>query len=435
MYLHGSKQTPQTPPTSSDEDSSGSSEDAEAKKRIGNRAIGKKKYPKAIKYYSKAIKIDPAGAAYRLNRAIANAALELWKNAEEDALRAVELSKPPSAKSHYQLARARLRLGRCYDARKAADAALASFPDEASLRQLSLEIDREAARRDARATAKVAKAKSLEPSGGPSARKPLLDRARSAFNAGRVEEALALLKESLTSAPAQEVEEQWHEMSALSLLGKCSMQLRRWPEAVRAFEELLTLQEKVLNMDDSESREATSNAYNSLGLAYKNTGRLCEAADAMSKAYHMATNGDDQVATAQSAQILQNSGQCLRQEGKLEHARLFFERALEIGQRIFGSEHSSNALNYLCIARCRRDTGELKEAIQAYQKALGIWIHKDPKECLKEMPEMPNEQRLAALQHQCKSELAQLITAIEQARQGLKAGPEVALLPLVDSEN
>lgn len=418
MYIHGSKQTPDTPPTSSDEDSSGSSDDAEAKKKKGNRAIGKKKYPKAIKYYSKAIKIDPKGASYRLNRAIASSALELWKDAEEDAVVAVELGDPPSSKSHFQLVRARLRRGRCGEARQAADAALALFPEEASLKQLSAEINHEVAKRELKEKrkAEAEATKSAEPSGGPSAAQPLLDRARTAYGAGRVEEAVSLLTESRQAAKSRGAEDKRCEINVLSLLGKCNMQLRRWPDAVESFEALVALEDEVFDLNDRENREATSNAYNNLGLAYKNAGRMREAADALSKAYHRATNGDDQVATAQCAQILQNSGQCLRADKKFDEARIFYERALGIGQRLLGPEHSSNALNHLCIARCRRDTGELREAIQAYTKACEVWMHKDPKECLKEMPEVPNEERLASLQQQCKRELAELIMMVEQAR-------------------
>lgn len=417
MYIHGSKQTPDTPPTSSDEDSSGSSDDAEAKKKKGNRAIGKKKYPKAIKYYTKAIKIDPKGASYRLNRAIANAAIELWKDAEEDSVSAVELGDPPSAKSHYQLARARLCRGRCFEARDAVDAALVFFPEEASLKRLAAEINREIAKREAKHRRMEAEPKPAEAAGGRIAAKPFLDCARAAHQAGQIEETVSLLQKSRQAAKGRGAEDQRTEISAVSLLGRCNMQLRKWPEAVESFEALVALEDEVFDLNDRGNREAMSNAYNNLGLAYKSAGRLREAADALAKAYHRATNGDDQVATTQCAQILQNSGQCLRAGKKFDEARRFYERALGIGQRLRGVEHSSNALNHLCIARCRRDTGELREAIQAYTKACEIWAHKDPKECLAETPEVPNEQRLADLQQECKAELAQLVMTIEQARE------------------
>merc|ERR1719253_250210 len=119
-------------------------------------------------------------------------------------------------------------------------------------------------------------------------------------------------------------------------------------------------------MDNKEEREALSNAYNNLGIAYKNAGRLPDAVTAMNKAYARATNGDDLVATFQASQILQNTGQCLVAQKKPADARKFYERALEIGLRLFHGEHASHALNHLCIARCYRDEGQVKEAIQTY---------------------------------------------------------------------
>jgi len=41
---------------------------------------------------------------------------------------------------------------------------------------------------------------------------------------------------------------------------------------------------------------------------------------------------------------------------------------------------------------------------------------KSEDECLKETPDVPDQQRLAALQHQSKKELAELIMSVEQAK-------------------
>lgn len=149
-HIFGCKQTPPTPPTTSDEESDGSTSDDEMKKKKGNRAMGKKKYPKAIKYYTKAVKIDPKNPTYRLNRAIANAALELWKDAEADAAAAVELGNPPSTKSYYQLARARLKLGHGEEARETLRIGLEACPSEAALLQLSKEVERACSLKEAR---------------------------------------------------------------------------------------------------------------------------------------------------------------------------------------------------------------------------------------------------------------------------------------------
>ena len=183
------------------EESSGSSDDGDMKKKKGNRAMGKKKYPKAVKWYTKAIKIDPENPTYFLNRAIANSALELWKAAEEDAASAVELGDPPSAKSHYQLARARLRRERYGEARSALQAGLSANPSEAALLQLSKEL--EAACRISEDKSQKAEEAKSAPSQGPSGARALLEQARSAYSAGMVEQAVSLLQSARAPLPAE----------------------------------------------------------------------------------------------------------------------------------------------------------------------------------------------------------------------------------------
>lgn len=249
-----------------------------------------------------------------------------------------------------------------------------------------------------------------------------LDQARAAYPAGGLEQARTLLRDAIAAAKTEG--NRTDEMSALSLLGKVSMQLRQWPDAADAFQRVVELEEASFSMDNREQREALSNAYNNLGIARKNTGQMREALEALNSAYLRATNGDDQVATSQAAQILQNIGSLLRTQKKSEEARRMFERALEIGQRIFGCEHSSNALNHMAIARCQKEEGKIKEAIVSYTKAVEIWEEKDSETCLAEMPEVPSQERLVQVQQQVRAELAQLVTAVEQARQRAVSGAE-----------
>jgi tetratricopeptide (TPR) repeat protein len=191
-YLHGTKQTPPTPPTTSEE-SSGSSDDADAKKKRGNRAMGKKKYPKAVKYYTKAIKIDGANATYHLNRAIANASLELWKAAEADAAKSIALGDV-TPKSHYQLARARLRRLNYDGAEEALKVGLEAFPDAPALTQLSAEIRKDRTKAEAKKTKeREVEANKRVAEDGPSSVRALLDQARTAYGKGRLDDAIALL--------------------------------------------------------------------------------------------------------------------------------------------------------------------------------------------------------------------------------------------------
>jgi len=432
-YLHGCKQTPTTPPTTTDEDSSGNTSDDETKKKKGNRAMGKKKYPKAIKYYTKAMKLAPENPTYRLNRAIANAALELWKDAEADAESAVQLGKPATSKSHYQLARAKLRRGFCDEAQTAVKVGIAAFPGEAALLQLEKEINRELSQRKAKEK-KRREAEATKPAQtqGPGGARALLEQARAAYSGGRSEEVITLCKggrqaalSALASAAPGSTEADTarrEEMSLLSLSGKACMVLRRWPEAGEAYQGVVELEEALFSMDNKDEREALSNAYNNWGIALKNQGRFNEAVDAMNKSYQRSTNGDDAVATEQAAQILQNVGQCLRAQKKISEARKIFERALEITQRLAGPEHCTTALGHLLVARCLRDEGNIKAAITSYMKVVEIFESKEPEECLQEMPELPNKDKLVQVQNQAKNELAQLIMMVEQARQDAAGG-------------
>eukprot|EP00933_Yihiella_yeosuensis_P042493 TRINITY_DN37084_c0_g1_i1.p1 TRINITY_DN37084_c0_g1~~TRINITY_DN37084_c0_g1_i1.p1 ORF type:complete len:473 (-),score=140.68 TRINITY_DN37084_c0_g1_i1:132-1502(-) len=419
-HIFGCKQTPDTPPTTSDEDSSGSTDDADMKKKKGNRAMGKKKYPKAIKYYTKAIKIDPKNPTYHLNRAIANSALELWKDAEVDASEAVSLQDETklSSKSFYQLARARLKRGRAREAKEAVKIGLDKCPGEAALVQLNAEIERAVKKleeKEKRAEEEAAKRAAAASAAGPGgAAKALTEKARQMYELGRFDEAVSLCNDACATATKEDAKRD--EIAALSLLGKVHMRMKKWPESAKAWQNVVDLETSVFSMEVPEERQALSNAYNNLGIALKNAGKLNEAVDALNNAYQRATNGDDKVATYQASQILQNVGQTLLVQQKPSEAKAFFARAIDICDRIFGEGHASHAIGSLCLARCLRAEGELKESVGAYAKALKIFSEKPVEECLKELPEVPSKERLEQLQQQCKGELAQLLSMMEQAK-------------------
>eukprot|EP00435_Cladocopium_sp_Y103_P063232 s385_g24.t2 len=424
-HIFGCKQTPPTPPTTSDEESSGSTSDAEMKKKKGNRAMGKKKYPKAIKYYSKAIKIDPNNATYHLNRAIANSALELWKDAEHDASKAVELQDEvetaPSSKGHFQLARARLRRGRCLEAREALKLGLNRYPQDPALLQLGKEIDRAVAKLEAKRQKEIPDLAAVEEeeeenaakSAGPSGAKALTDQARALADASPAA-ALPLLAEAVQAA--QRAAQRREEISARSLLGKVQLRLRQWADAVSSWEAVVQLELQEFSMDILEERSALSNAHNNLGIAQKNAGRLGEASSSFQDAYRLATNGDDKVATHQASQILQNAAQCLLVQGKAAEARGLCERSQEICQRLFGDGHGTLALGGLALARCFRAEGDLRNAIASYAKSLDIFSEKTTEESLAELPELPSADRLQQLLQQTRGELAQLVALAERAK-------------------
>jgi tetratricopeptide (TPR) repeat protein/ubiquitin len=92
--------------------------EAEALKSLGNAAMGKKDYPKAIDLYTKALAITPGAAVYLSNRAAAHLSSKNYAAACADAEAAVA-ADPKYAKAWVRLAVARLVLG---DARGSVDA-------------------------------------------------------------------------------------------------------------------------------------------------------------------------------------------------------------------------------------------------------------------------------------------------------------------------
>lgn len=401
------------------------------KKQKGNRAMRKKKYPKAIKYYTKAIKVDPKNPTYHLNRAIANANLDLWKDAETDAAHAIDFGSPPSAKSHYQHARAQLRRGHCEKARNAICLGIAAYPNETALLQLQKEIEQackrlEAERQRANEEANTPAAE------GPNVVRMLLERARSEFDKDTLKAIGTLQEARAIAAQSHKQDTRRDEIGVMSLLGKANVKMKRWSDASEVFQEVVTMQEATYSLANDEERQALSNAHNNLGICQKNDGKLSQAIESLDRAYHLATNGDDKVATPEAGQILQNIGKCLQASRRFSEAEVVFVRALDVGKRAFGEDHASHALNYVCIARCQTSVGKVREAIEAYSHAMMIWTRKDLETCLKEMPDVPNKDRLLTLQQSCRDELGALVVAMEQARQHAN-NPQNNDLPTADN--
>ncbi|KAJ3571326.1 hypothetical protein NP233_g3826 [Leucocoprinus birnbaumii] len=96
---------------------------AEEFKKKGDDAYKKKKYQQASELYSEAMKVDLTNVVYRCNGAAAQAGLENWSVAEEDAYIATQLD-PKYAKAWSWLGMARLKLGYAKRAEKAFEKAL-----------------------------------------------------------------------------------------------------------------------------------------------------------------------------------------------------------------------------------------------------------------------------------------------------------------------
>eukprot|EP00746_Dinoflagellata_sp_MGD_P025223 gnl/MRDRNA2_/MRDRNA2_159268_c0_seq1.p1 gnl/MRDRNA2_/MRDRNA2_159268_c0~~gnl/MRDRNA2_/MRDRNA2_159268_c0_seq1.p1 ORF type:complete len:419 (+),score=129.94 gnl/MRDRNA2_/MRDRNA2_159268_c0_seq1:101-1357(+) len=407
---------PEKPPNS---DSDIDTDNDEELKARGNRAYVKKKYAQAVKLYSKAIKLKPGNPTYYLNRAVANGALDLWKGAEADAQKAIDLANEdpiasPNVKAHFHVARAKLRQERLEEAMAAVQESLKLFPEEKMLLQLQREA--EVALQKAKKKRQEEEQRKKIQEEGDQHRREHGSRTLALHAEGKALHVRgdldgAFTKLSLVTAPGSV----WppgtrsEEMDAHALLGQTCTQLRKYPEAVAAFEAQLKIELEVFNSDSEADREKLAYTYNKLGIAYKNAKRLDEAITVFYKGYHKIADGDETCATEHASQTLQNIGQCLRALKKNDEAIAVYQRALDIDMRLLGHDHSSLGLHFLCLARSYRAASRTEEAIKMYSRAVELWKGKDEDMYIKEMPAAPSKDRLLQIQQQAQDELAELV--------------------------
>ena len=108
--------------------------EADRLKGLGNKAMAKKEYEKAVKYYSKSLRLAPAGTnshVYFSNRAAALCYLERYEEAELDAERSLALN-PEYGKAHARLGLSRYFLKDYYGAVEAYESALVHDPHNAA---------------------------------------------------------------------------------------------------------------------------------------------------------------------------------------------------------------------------------------------------------------------------------------------------------------
>lgn len=96
---------------------------AEALKKLGNEAFGKKEFETAIKHYTEAIKLDGENATFYSNRSACYASLKKWTEALEDALQCVSKDQK-FIKGYLRLATAQMELELLDDAEMTLKAAL-----------------------------------------------------------------------------------------------------------------------------------------------------------------------------------------------------------------------------------------------------------------------------------------------------------------------
>jgi tetratricopeptide (TPR) repeat protein len=74
-----------------------------------------------------------------------------------------------------------------------------------------------------------------------------------------------------------------------------------------------------------------------------------------------------------AASLCLQLGQCLRMTGAYTEARPFFERVLEIRQKVLGEDHPDTAQSLNALANLLSDQGSYQEARSLYERALAIY--------------------------------------------------------------
>jgi small glutamine-rich tetratricopeptide repeat-containing protein alpha len=107
--------------------------EAERQKTLGNEAIAAKKPEEAVRYYSRAIELDPTNAVYYSNRAAAYSMISEHFKALDDAKESIALN-PSYSKAHNRLGKAYLAIGEPEAAAKAFERALELEPNDATIK-------------------------------------------------------------------------------------------------------------------------------------------------------------------------------------------------------------------------------------------------------------------------------------------------------------
>ena len=115
-------------------------EEAEGYKAEGNALVGKKEYSKAVKKYSKAVKIDPTNVVYWSNMAFCYEKIEDLSAFKETAQKCVDID-PTFIKGYYRLAKAHTLLWDYDEAHAIIVRGLAVDPNNSDLLQLLRSVE------------------------------------------------------------------------------------------------------------------------------------------------------------------------------------------------------------------------------------------------------------------------------------------------------
>ena len=424
----------------SSDDSGGS--DAEAQKKRGNFFFRKKRFDKAIGYFTRAIELDGSSRnSSRLysNRAMCRNGREEYRLALEDARLAVERDEK-NEKGYFQGCKALFALqdwAGCVEFGGKGVAALELLGDTSepvkSLRGWVTKAEAKLKRqlREAAESEKLAENAKVQEEKQKKMRR--LDKGKSLYNNGKLMDALAEFEavlratQSRTGGPASADElhpageppalntdavvDLAPDREAYSWIGKIFMRVGRSQEAFDTFVVLAKLQEQ-LDDGSSASRDGLASTYSNIGICAKACGRLDEAIEAQKKALQKTTGGNELgVNSDTSARILQNLGQAYSAKMMVAEARDAYTKSLEIVLQKYGAEHGSVGLAYLCLARLPDES--VSQQLELYDRCLKILdvggSQSRMDQLLKEVPEVPSRDRLAALVATLKTERAKLL--------------------------
>ena len=365
----------------SSDDSGGS--DAESQKKRGNFFFRKKRFDKAISYFTKAIELDGSkNSRLYSNRAMCRNGREEYRLALEDARAAVERDQK-NEKGYFQGCKALFALqdwAGCVEFGGKGVAALELLGDTSepvkSLRGWVTKAEAKLKQqlREAAESEKLAEDARVQEEKQKKMRH--LDKGKALYNNGKLMDALAEFETVLratqtrtgggvggeppTSAaggesPAGEppalntdaVVDLAPDREAYSWIGKIFMRVGRSQEAFDTFVVLAKLQEQ-LDDGSSASRDGLASTYSNIGICAKACGRLEEAIEAQKKALQKTTDGNELgVNSDTSARILQNLGQAYAANMMVAEARDAYTKSLEIVLQKYGTEHGSVGLGKL----------------------------------------------------------------------------------------
>ena len=124
------------------------------------------------------------------------------------------------------------------------------------------------------------------------------------------------------------------------------------------------------SLDDKEGEEAGS-VYDNIGYVYKNNGNLDKALEYYEKAIAISENilGKEHPSTALS---YNNIGLVYHSKGDYDKALEYYEKAKDIREKVLGKEHPYTASSYNNIGGVYDSKGDLDKALEYYEKALAI---------------------------------------------------------------